>query len=267
MYDFQYHRPSTLDEAARMLSSGEDASFIAGGQTLLQTLRQRLAQPSDLVDLSGIAELRGISREGDRLVIGAMTRHNEVARSPEVTGAIPALASLAGGIGDSQVRNMGTLGGSIANNDPAADYPAGLLGLGATVQTNKREIPADEFFVDMFETALEDGEIIRSVSFPIPRHAGYVKFDQPASRFALVGVMVSQGASGVRVAVTGAGPSVFRVPDMEDALGRDFSADAVAGIRVSPDGLNADIHGSPEYRAHLVTVIAGRAVNAALQAH
>lgn len=267
MYEFQYHRPSTLDEAARMLSGAEDASFIAGGQTLLQTLRQRLAQPSDVVDLGGIAELRGIRREGDQVVIGAMTRHNEVARSADVAGAIPALATLAGGIGDAQVRNMGTLGGSIANNDPAADYPAGLLGLGATVVTNSREIPADDFFVDMFETALEPGEIIRAVRFPVPQRAGYVKFDQPASRFALVGVMVSQGADGVRVAVTGAGPSVFRVAEMEDALGRDFSPDAIAGIRVPSDGLNDDIHGSPEYRAHLVTVIAQRAVNAALQAH
>lgn len=267
MYEFQYHRPSTLDEAANMLSGAEEASFIAGGQTLLQTLRQRLAQPSDVVDLGGIAELRGISREGDRVVIGAMTRHNEVARSGDVAGAIPALATLAGGIGDAQVRNMGTLGGSIANNDPAADYPAGLLGLGATVLTNKREITADDFFVDMFETALEPGEIIRSVSFPVPQRAGYVKFDQPASRYALVGVMVSQGGDGVRVAVTGAGPSVFRVSEMEDALGRDFSPDAIAGIRIPSDGLNDDIHGSPEYRAHLVTVIAQRAVNAALQAH
>lgn len=267
MYDFQYHRPGTLDEAARMLSGAEEASFIAGGQTLLQTLRQRLAQPSDLVDLGGIAELQGISREGDNVVIGAMSRHNEVARSPEVAGAIPALAHLAGGIGDPQVRNMGTIGGSIANNDPAADYPAGLLGLGATVVTTQREIPADEFFVDMFETALEPGEIIRAVRFPVPQRAGYVKFDQPASRYALVGVMVSQGSDGVRVAVTGAGPCVFRVQEMEDALGRDFSPDAIAGVRVPPDGLNADIHGSPEYRAHLVTVIAQRAVQAALQGH
>lgn len=267
MYDFQYHRPTSLDEASRMLSGAEEASFIAGGQTLLQTLRQRLAQPSDVVDLGGIAELRGISREGDNVVIGAMSRHNEVAGSSDVAGAIPALATLAGGIGDAQVRNMGTIGGSIANNDPAADYPAGLLGLGATVVTNNREIPADDFFVDMFETALEPGEIIRSVRFPVPQRAGYVKFDQPASRYALVGVMVSQGAGGVRVAVTGAGPSVFRVSEMEDALGRDFSADAIAGIRIPSDGLNADIHGSPEYRAHLVTVIAQRAVNAALQAH
>jgi len=265
MYAFEYHRPGSLEEAAGLLSGAEEANFIAGGQTLLQTMKQRLAQPSALVDLGGIAELHGIRREGDRLVIGAMTRHNEVARSPDVASAIPALAALAGGIGDNQVRNMGTLGGSIANNDPAADYPAGLLGLGASVQTTQREIAADDFFVDMFETALEPGEIIRSVSFPVPQRAGYVKFDQPASRFALVGVMVSQGADGVRVAVTGAGPSVFRAKDMEDALSRDFSADAVAGIKVPPDDLNADIHGSAEYRAHLVTVIAQRAVNEALQ--
>ncbi|MDN3519322.1 xanthine dehydrogenase family protein subunit M [Aquisalimonas lutea] len=266
MHAFEYHRPKTLDEAAAVLARAEDASPVAGGQTLLQTLRQRLAEPSDLVDLRGIPDLYGITREGDSLRIGAMVRHNEVARSREVEQAIPALAGLAGGIGDAQVRNMGTLGGSIANNDPAADYPAGLLGLGATVHTSQRTIPADEFFVDMFETALEPGEIVRSVDFPIPQRASYIKFAQPASRFALVGVMVSQGAGGVRVAVTGAGPAVFRVPDMEQALALDFSADAIRDIRVPADELNDDIHGTPEYRAHLVTVLARRAVEAALNA-
>ncbi|MGD8429188.1 MAG: xanthine dehydrogenase family protein subunit M [Ectothiorhodospiraceae bacterium] len=263
MYAFNYHRPTSLQEAMSLLQQGEDASAYAGGQTLIQSLRQRLAQPSDLVDLGAIDELRGIRREGDRIVIGAMTRHAEVASSSDVAQAIPALAVLAGGIGDAQVRNMGTIGGSIANNDPAADYPAGLLGLGATVHTSSRDITADDFFVDMFETALEPGEIIKAVSFPIPQRAGYVKFEQPASRYALVAVMVSQGADGVRVAVTGAAASVFRVSEMEQALASNFSPDAVANIQVPPDDMNADIHGSPEYRAHLVNVIAQRAVAAA----
>jgi len=264
MYAFEYHRPKSMDEVNALLAQREEASVIAGGQTLLQTLKQRLAQPSDLIDISGVAELGGIRREGDRLVIGAMTRHAEVAKSPEVNAAIPALAVLAGGIGDAQVRNMGTIGGSIANDDPAADYPAGLLGLGATVKTTRRELAADDFFVGMFETALEPGEVIQSVRFPVPDRAGYVKFEQPASRFALVGVMVSRGSGGTRVAVTGAGPSVFRVPEMESALAANFAPDAVDGIRVAADGLSNDIHGTAEYRAHLVTVVAKRAVAAAL---
>ena len=263
MYAFEYHRPSSVDEAARLLAKSEDVSAIAGGQTLLQTLKQRLAQPSDLVDLGGLAELSGIEARKDALVVGAMTRHNEVARSQDVAKSIPALAHLAQSIGDPQVRNAGTLGGSIANNDPASDYPAGLLGLGATVTTNKREIAADDFFVDLFETALEPGELIQSVRFPVPKRAAYVKFPQPASRFALVGVMVAETPDGVRVAVTGAGPCVFRVPEMEQALARDFGPDAVSGVKIDPSGMNTDIHGSAEYRAHLVSVIAKRAVGAA----
>ena len=263
MYAFEYHRPKSVDEAAKLLAKSEDVSAIAGGQSLLQTLKQRLARPSDVVDLGGLKELAGIDVKKDRVIVGAMTRHNEVARSKDVAKAIPALAHLAGSIGDSQVRNAGTIGGSIANNDPASDYPAGLLGLGATVKTNKREIGADDFFVDLFETALEPGELIQSVSFPVPKRAGYVKFPQPASRFALVGVFVSEGKDGVRVAVTGAGPCVFRVPEMEQALKKDFKPDAVAGVKIDPSGMNADIHGSAEYRAHLVTVIARRAVEAA----
>jgi len=263
MYAFDHHRPRTIDEAVRLLTDGDDASVLAGGQTLLQTLKQRLAQPSDLVDLGGLAGLAGIEVDKDGVVIGAMTRHNDAARSPEVRKSIPALAELAGGIGDNQVRNLGTLGGSIANNDPAADYPAGVLGLAATVHTNRREIAADDFFVDMFETALEAGEIIRAVRFPVPKRAAYVKFPQPASRYALVGVMVSAGSGGVRVAVTGAGPSVFRVPAMEQALASDFAPGAIRDIAVEPDELNTDIHGSAEYRAHLVNVLARRAVEAA----
>lgn len=265
MYAFEYHRPKSIDEAAKLLAGSEDASAIAGGQSLLQTLKQRLARPSAVVDLGGLDELRGIEVGKDRVVIGALTRHNEVARSKEIAKAIPALAALAESIGDISVRNLGTIGGSIAQNDPAADYPAGVVGLGATVQTSQREIAADDFFIDLMETALEPGEVIRSVTFPVPERAGYVKFPQPASRFALVGVMVSEGADGVRVAVTGAGPCVFRMKEMEDALGKDFSADAIAGIEVAPDGLNEDVHGGAEYRAHLVNVIARRAVEAALQ--
>ena len=266
MYAFEYHRPQSLDEAAALLGRLDDPSLIAGGQTLLQTLKQRLAQPSDLIDLGRIADLHGIRKEGNGLYIGAMTRHAEVADSAEVAQTIPALAALAEGIGDRQVRNMGTIGGSIANSDPAADWPAAVLGLGATVHTNKRDIAADDCFVDLFETAVEQGEIIKGVTFPAPRRAAYVKIPQPASRFALVGVMVSQGDGGVRVAVTGAGACVFRVSEMEQALSGDFSAKAIEQIRVPADGLNGDIHASPEYRAHLITVAAKRAVEAALQA-
>jgi aerobic carbon-monoxide dehydrogenase medium subunit len=262
MYDFNYHRPSSLAEAAKLAGSGE-AKIVAGGMTLVPTMKQRLAQPSDLVDLSGIAELKGIKVDGNNLVIGAMTTHNDVAHSAEVKKTIPALAVLAEWIGDPQVRNRGTIGGSISNNDPAADYPAALLGLDATVVTNKRRIKADEFFKGMFETALGDGEIVTSVSFPKPEKAGYAKFRNPASRYAMVGVMVAKTAGGVRVAVTGAGSSVFRQKDMEKALSANFSADAIKGVKTDSKNLNSDLHGSAEYRAHLVGVMAGRAIAAA----
>lgn len=265
MYAFEYHRPTRLADAVALLKDDDDVGAIAGGQTLLQSLRLRLAQPSDLVDLGGIDELRGIHRDGDALTVGALSRHAEVAGAPEVREAIPALSGLAGRIGDAQVRNMGTLGGSIANNDPAADYPAALLGLGAMVVTTEREIAADDFFLGMFETALEPGELIRAVRFPVPKRAGYAKFAQQSSRFALVGVMVSETDDGMRVAVTGAGDCVFRVPKMERALASDFSPDAVAGVHIPLDGLNDDLHASPEYRGHLVTVMAQRAVAAALR--
>jgi carbon-monoxide dehydrogenase medium subunit len=229
-------------------------------------MKMRLVSPSDLIDLGGIAELRGIKIDGGTLTIGAMTSHADVAASGEVKKAIPALARLAGEIGDRMIRNLGTIGGSVANNDPAADYPAGLLGLGATINTNKRKIAADQFFKGMYETALESGEIITSVSFPVPKRAGYAKFKNPASRYAMVGVFVSEGAGGVRVAVTGAGPSVFRVPTMEKALAAKFSADAIANVQVSATGLNNDLHATAEYRAHLVTVMAKRAVEQALAA-
>ena len=263
MYEFAYHKPGSLADAAAALNSAADGKLMAGGQTLIPTLKQRLAQPSDVIDLGGIGELSGISVSGDAVKIGATTRHAAVAASGEVAGAIPALAKLAGGIGDPQVRNMGTIGGSIANNDPAADYPSALLGLGATVTTNKREIAADDFFTGMFETALAEDEIITGVSFPVPQKAGYVKFPNPASRYAMVGVFVSQGGGGVRVAVTGAGPCVYRHADMEAVLSSNFSSDALANVATSADGLNSDIHASAEYRAHLVGVIARRAVDQA----
>jgi len=263
MYSFNYIRPASLADAAKALAGASDGKIVAGGQTLLPTMKQRLASPSDLVDLAGIAELKGIKMDGNNLVIGAMTTHAEVSKSSVVKGAIPALAVLADGIGDPQVRNRGTIGGSISNSDPAADYPAGLVGLGATVITNKRKIAADDFFKGLFETALEAGEIVTAVSFPKPDKAGYAKFPQPASRFALVGVFVSKTGSNVRVAVTGAGPKVFRQAEMEKALAANFSADAMKNVKVSASGLNSDIHGSADYRANLVGVMARRAVAAA----
>ena len=263
MYAFEYHRPKTVAEAVSLLRGASDAKLLAGGHTLIPTLKQRLASPSDIIDLGAIAELKGIRREGDRLIIGALTTYSEVVESETARNAIPALAQLASHIGDSQVRNRGTIGGSIANNDPASDYPAAVLGLNATVRTNQREIAADDFFRGMFETALGDDEVITAVSFPKPAKAGYMKFPNPASRYAIVGVMVAQTGGGVRVAVTGAGPCVFRLPDFESALARNFSADAIKGLSVSPSGLNTDIHASAEYRAHLVGVMAKRAIAAA----
>ena len=262
MYEFDYHRPASLDDAARFLGSHGEAKLVAGGMTLIPTLKQRLARPSDLVDLGAIGGLKGITEEGDTLIIGAMTRHAEVQRSAAVKRAIPALSALAGLIGDPAVRNRGTIGGSIANNDPAADYPAAIVGLGATVRTNKRDIAADQFFTGMFETALGADEIVTQVRFPKPQAAAYQKFKNPASRYAIVGVFVARTAGGVRVAVTGAGPSVFRVPEMEAALAKSFAADAIKDIQIPQDGLNSDIHASAEYRAHLVNVMARRAVQA-----
>jgi carbon-monoxide dehydrogenase medium subunit len=264
MYAFELYQPKSVSEAAALLGKPE-AKLLAGGQTLVAAMKLRLASPESLIDLGGIPELRGIRREGDAMVIGATTTHAEVAESAAVQQAIPALASLAGGIGDRQVRNMGTLGGSIANNDPAACYPAAVLGLGANIHTNTRTIAADDFFLGVYYTALADDEIITAVSFPIPSRAGYIKFANPASRFALVGVFVSQGASGVRVAVTGCAACVYRATDMEMALAADFSPDAVRSIAVAADGLNSDLHASAEYRAHLIPVIASRAVARALE--
>jgi carbon-monoxide dehydrogenase medium subunit len=261
---FRYIRPRTVAEAETLFRGAADARYLAGGQTLIPTMKQRLAAPSDLIDIARIPGLAFIRHDGTSLVIGAATPHADVAASPKVQRAIPALAHLAGQIGDPAVRHKGTLGGSIANNDPAADYPAGVRALAATVTTTRRAIAADDFFTGMFATALEPGEIITAVSFPIPRRAGYAKFPNPASRYATVGVFVAVLASGVRVAVTGAAPCVFRVPKMEAVLARNFSPHAVADIAIPAEDLNADLFASAEYRAHLVTAMAKRAVAAAM---
>jgi aerobic carbon-monoxide dehydrogenase medium subunit len=262
MYQFQYFRPKSLDEAKKLYENNGDAKFLAGGQTLIPTLKQRLAQPTALIDLSGIA-MSGIKVAAGTVTIGAGTKHNEVAISAEVKQAIPALAHLASHIGDPAVRHMGTLGGSIANNDPAADYPAAVLGLGARIKTTSRTINADDYFTGMFETALEEGEIVTEVSFPVPEKAAYMKFPNPASRYAMVGVFIAKTKAGVRVAVTGAASCVFRETAMEAALAKSFTPDAVANIKIPAGNMNSDLHGTAEYRAHLVTVMAKRAVAAA----
>jgi carbon-monoxide dehydrogenase medium subunit len=261
MYQTTYIRAGSLAEAHNLLRDNPEAKLISGGQTLVPTLRQRLARPSHIVDVAHLAELRGLSQEGDFVVIGATTTHAEVAASELVRQKIPGLAQLAGVIGDPPVRHLGTVGGSIANNDPAADYPAAVLALNAAVQTSKRTIGAADFFTGLFETALDPGEIVVRVSFPIPRRSAYEKFHQRASRFALVGVFLAVLADGsVRVAVTGAGPRVFRATSIEAALANNFTAEAAESASISTEGLNSDIHGSPEFRAHLAPVLAGRAV-------
>jgi carbon-monoxide dehydrogenase medium subunit len=264
MYQFDMHRPNSVADAVSALKGAEDGKLLAGGQTLIPTMKQRLASPSDVIDLAKVAELKGISQEGGKVVIGAMTTHGAVAASEVVKAEIPGLAALAALIGDPAVRNRGTLGGSIANADPAADYPAALVALDATVKTDRREIKADDFFTGLFETALEEDELVISVAFPKPEKCGYAKFRNPASRYAMVGVMVAKIGNGVRVAVTGAGASVFRAEAFEQALSSNFAPDALDGQTVSADGLNSDIHASAEYRAHLVTVMAKRAVRDAV---
>ena len=262
MYETTYHRASSVDEAAAMFAKGSESKFLAGGHTLIPVMKQRLASPSDVIDLGKIKELIGIETSTDTLTIKAATTHYDVANSGPAQKAIPALAYLASLIGDPAVRHRGTIGGSIANNDPAADYPAALLALGAIVMTNKRSIPADDFFQGLFTTALADGEIITAVSFPVPAKAGYAKFPHPASRFALAGVFVAQTKSGeVRVAATGASQSgVMRVPAIEAALKVDWSAAALDNVVISADGLLSDLHGSSDYRAHLIKVMAQRAL-------
>ncbi len=264
MYQFNYVRPKSLADAEALLAKADDPKLLAGGQTLIPTLKQRLAMPSDVIDIGSLKELAFVKTEGEAIMIGAGTKHFDVANSADVKKHIPALAALAGMIGDPAVRHMGTIGGSIANNDPAADYPAACLALDAKIHTTKRLIAADEYFKGMFETALTDGEIIKEVTFPHPEKAAYMKFPNPASRYAMVGVFVAKGPWGVRVAVTGAGQNgVFRVKEMEAALTKNWSPEAVASIKVPADGLLSDLHGSAEYRAHLVTVMAKRAVSAA----
>ncbi|HRJ68497.1 MAG TPA: xanthine dehydrogenase family protein subunit M [Beijerinckiaceae bacterium] len=264
MYAFKYHRPASLRKAAGLLAKHEDAKLLAGGHTLLPTMKNRLAQPGHIVDLGALTDLAGIQKKGRNIVIGAMTRHADVAGNADVKAALPGLAALAGGIGDPAVRHRGTIGGSIANNDPAADYPAACLALGATIVTSKRKIPADEFFNGLFTTALEEGEIITKISFPIAGKFAYAKFPNPASRYAMVGVAVAKKGGDVRVAVTGAGADgVFRWAKAEEALKGRFNAKALDGVVHPAKGINGDIHGSAEYRAHLIGVMAKRAVAAA----
>ncbi len=266
MYNFNYHRPTSIDEAVKQYDEAEDGQYLAGGHTLIPTMKQRLSAPTDLIDLSGIKAMQGITRSDDgaekMLQIGALARHEEVASSPIVKSMVPVLSALAGGIGDAQVRNRGTLGGSVANCDPAADYPAAVLGLNAQLVTNRRSLDAEQFFMGMFETALDEGELLTSVHFPRPEAAAYVKFPNPASRYALVGLLVAKTNDGVRVAVTGAAPAVFRAAAMEAALTDDFSVSALDSILLPAGDMNSDMHASAEYRAHLCTVMAQRAVAA-----
>ena len=262
MYNFDYEKAASADDAVKAAGGSDDVMYLAGGMTLIPTLKLRLTQPEKVVDVGGIGDMKGISVSGDTVTIGAATTHADVAGSDDVKKAIPALAKLASLIGDQQVRNRGTIGGSIANADPAADYPAAVVGLGATVKTNKREIAGDDFFTAMFETALEPGELITSVSFPVPEKADYQKLANPASGYAMVGVMVAKTKDGVRVGVTGAGPSAFRASAIEDALGSDFSSDAAKGVTMSSDDLNNDLHATAEYRASCISTLAARAVKA-----
>lgn len=262
MYSFTYEKPASTADAAKLAAGG--SKVLAGGQSLLASMKLRLSDPGKLVDLGGIKDLVGICREGNALVIGAMTRHADVAASAEVKSAIPALADLAAHIGDKQVRNLGTLGGSIANNDPAACYPSAVLGLGGTVHTTQRKIAADDFFKGMFATALNDGELITAVSFPIPKRAAYMKFKQPASRFALIGVFLAQTDGGVRVAVTGGGNGVFRHKGLEDALSKSFTPEAAAAVKIDASNLSSDLHASAAYRANLISVQTQRGVAKAL---
>jgi carbon-monoxide dehydrogenase medium subunit len=264
-YSFTYHRAGSLKDAESLLASLPDAKLLAGGHSLIPAMKLRLANPAALIDISGLPELSYLRERDGSVAIGAMTRHFEVVNSDVVRTRIPALAHLVSEIGDPAVRHMGTIGGSLANNDPAADYPAAVLGLDAVIVTTRRRIAADAFFTGMFATALDDGEIVTEILFPIPRRAGYAKFANPASRYAMVGVFVCETEAGMRVAVTGAASCVFRVPEMEAALASRFAPDAVASISIAADGLNSDIHGSAEYRAHLIAVMAKRAVAAALE--
>jgi carbon-monoxide dehydrogenase medium subunit len=266
MHAFQYHKPTSTKDAVTLAGQKSEGRYLAGGQSLVQAMKLRLSSPTDLIDLGTIKELSGIKVSGGSVEIGAMTRHADVTASAEIRKTIPSLAAMAALIGDRQVRHMGTIGGSIANSDPAADYPAAVLALNATITTNKRKIAADSFFTGLYETALQPGELITSVTFQAPKRGAYMKFRNPASRFALVGVYVADfGAGNVRVGITGAGASAFRQTEMEKALSSKFAPEAVANIKVKPDGLNNDLHASPEYRAHLITIMCKRAVEQALK--
>lgn len=263
MHHVHYHRPASVAEAVKLIAEHPDDKVLAGGQSTLPSMKLGLTAPEGFIDLAGIGELKGIRVEGNNVVIGAMTTHHAVATSKDVQSMIPALAQLASGIGDRAVRNRGTIGGSLANSDPAACYPAAVLGLGATVSTHSRSISADDWFKGLYETALAPGELITAVSFPKPEKAAWLKFKQPASRFSIVGVFVAKTAGGVRVAVTGAGPCAFRVKALEEKLNAKFAPESCDGVTISPDGLNSDLHGSAEYRAHLIGVLTKRAVAAA----
>lgn len=264
MYSVNYHRAASVEDAAKLLADNDEAKLVSGGMTLIPAMKTRLAAPSDLIDLRHVAALKGVTVSGSAVTIGAGTTHAEIAGNGELAAACPAFARLAGGIGDPHVRHLGTIGGSVANNDPAADYPAALLALGATVVTNTREIAAQDFFTGLFETALGDGEIVTAIRFTAPQAAGYQKFRNPASRYAMAGVFVARGSDGVKVAVTGAGDTgVFRSDEMEAALSANFDASALDGLTLSADGMMSDIHASAEYRANLVVVMAKRAVTAA----
>ncbi len=262
MNHFNFHKPSTIADAVASLKAADEGKLLAGGQSLIPVMKLDMAAPTDLISLAGIDELRGIHQDGDAIMVGASVTHAEVEHSALIADKLPALAALAAGIGDPQVRNRGTLGGSIAHADPAADYPAAIVGLGATIKTNQREIAADDFFVGLFETQLEEHELITAVVFPLVKRASYAKFPSPASKFAVVGVMVAETGSGVRVAVTGAGACVFRATAMEAALATNFAASALDGIAIDDDEFNSDLDASAEFRAHLVGVMARRAVAA-----
>lgn len=266
MFDFAYERPASLAQALELLAADPEARPLAGGQTLIPTLKQRLARPTRLVDLQALPELRGIEVDERFVTVGAMSRHAETASHERLAAAIPALAFLASGIAHPQVRHVGTMGGSISNNDPAADYPGALVGLGATVRTTRREIPADEFFTGLFSTALEPGELVLRVRFPVPLRAGYCKIPNPASGYVTAGCFIADfgAAGGVRVAINGAGPCVFRQHELEQRLARDFSPASLEGFRLSPEGLNSDLHASAAYRAQLAVVAARRALAMAL---
>ena len=265
MYRFEFHKPANVEEATALFKQADDGMYLSGGMTLIPTMKQRLAAPTDLIDLSGIPEMTGIEVSADTVSIGALTRHNDVANSAEINSNLPVLTTLAGLIGDNQVRNRGTIGGSVANSDPAADYPAAVVGLGATVHTNERTIGGDEFFQDLFETALKPAELVTRIDFPVPSRAAYQKFPNPASRYAVVGVLIADFAGQIRVGVTGAGPCAFRATRIEDVLNQNLSLTALDDVEVPDAGFNSDLHASAEYRAHLVKVMASRALQNLLE--